>query len=164
MTSSLPARVALSLGHTLAPGDDTARPEVDGVALLLHAGGRVRSDADFIFYNQPRSACGTLVLVETADTAGFSVDLGAAPSDVQAIAFCMSVYQNTLASVSELRATARDPGIGSEVFCFRLAPQAAESAAIVIVRLERESSGWIARESAVPFEDLGAMARAFGAI
>ena len=32
--------------------------DLDASAFLLNAGGKVRSDADFIFYNQRNSACG----------------------------------------------------------------------------------------------------------
>src|SRR4051794_9208501 len=46
----LPAnRVSAVLGWQAGPGV----PDVDASALLLTGGGRVRSDADFVFYNQP---------------------------------------------------------------------------------------------------------------
>ena len=39
-----------------SPGADV--PDVDASALLLAADGRVRSDEDFVFYNQPRHPSG----------------------------------------------------------------------------------------------------------
>ncbi|MBW5262621.1 TerD family protein, partial [Streptomyces poriferorum] len=36
----------------------TGVPDVDASALLLGVGGRVRSDEDFVFYNQPRHPSG----------------------------------------------------------------------------------------------------------
>ncbi|MDT0323839.1 TerD family protein, partial [Streptomyces millisiae] len=38
------------------PGSDV--PDVDASALLRGAAGRVRSDEDFVFYNQPRHPSG----------------------------------------------------------------------------------------------------------
>ncbi|WUS95381.1 TerD domain-containing protein [Streptomyces sp. NBC_00708] len=43
------AGVRVELGWRASPG----APDVDASALLLTAGGRVRSDDDFVFYNQP---------------------------------------------------------------------------------------------------------------
>ncbi|OON76679.1 TerD family protein [Streptomyces tsukubensis] len=40
------------------PGPDI--PDIDASALLLGADGRVRSDEDFVFYNQPRHPSGTV--------------------------------------------------------------------------------------------------------
>ncbi len=42
-----------------------AEQEVDASAFLLTVNGQVRSDADFIFYNQPRSLCGGVELSHT---------------------------------------------------------------------------------------------------
>ena len=39
---------------------DGADFDLDGSAFLLGADGKVRSDADFIFYNQPKSADGSV--------------------------------------------------------------------------------------------------------
>ncbi|MCX4451028.1 MULTISPECIES: TerD family protein [unclassified Streptomyces] len=43
------AGVRVELGWRTSPG----APDVDASALLLTAGGKVRTDADFVFYNQP---------------------------------------------------------------------------------------------------------------
>ncbi|MGW6511861.1 TerD family protein, partial [Streptomyces niveus] len=47
--------VRVELGWRSAPGT----PDVDGSALLLKA-GKVRSDADFVFYNQATHASGAV--------------------------------------------------------------------------------------------------------
>lgn len=55
--AQLPAEVAavrVVLRWQLLPGT----PDVDVSALLLTAAGRVREDADFVFYNQPRHPTG----------------------------------------------------------------------------------------------------------
>src|SRR4051812_23645447 len=48
--------VTAVLGWTGGPGI----PDVDASALLLTATGKVRSDADFVFYNQPSHASGAV--------------------------------------------------------------------------------------------------------
>ena len=35
-------------------------PDVDASTLLLATGGKVRNDADFVFYNQPQHASGAV--------------------------------------------------------------------------------------------------------
>ncbi|GAA4997587.1 hypothetical protein GCM10025734_30170 [Kitasatospora paranensis] len=50
------AAVRAVLRWTAAPG----APEVDVSALLVAAGGKVRSDADFVFYNQPEHPSGAV--------------------------------------------------------------------------------------------------------
>jgi len=53
----LPApRVTVVLGWNAGPGV----PDVDGSALLLTSAGKVRSDSDFVFYNQPVHASGAV--------------------------------------------------------------------------------------------------------
>src|SRR6185312_16381401 len=67
--AATPARVYLRAGQNVAL-DDAAltvtiswRPgahDLDASAILLNRGGRVRSDADFVFYNQPATPDGAV--------------------------------------------------------------------------------------------------------
>src|ERR1700754_4295869 len=50
------AKVRVELGWQQAPGT----PDADASALLLTAGGKVRSDDDFVFYNQPAHRSGAV--------------------------------------------------------------------------------------------------------
>ena len=52
-------KVLIGLGWD-ARATDGADFDLDASAFLLGAGGKVRSDADFIFYNQLKSACGSV--------------------------------------------------------------------------------------------------------
>jgi stress response protein SCP2 len=65
-------------------------PDVDVVALLLGADGRVRSDEDFVFYNQPRHPTGrvrhrskTRRGDDLSDT--LDVDLSELPAEVERV-------------------------------------------------------------------------------
>lgn len=79
---------------------DGAAFDLDASAFLLGAGGKVRSDADFIFYNQPRSADGSVVHKGDnltgegeGDDEVISVSLGQLPADVERIAFTVTIHE-----------------------------------------------------------------------
>jgi tellurium resistance protein TerD len=79
---------------------DGAAFDLDASAFMLGAGGKVRSDADFIFYNQPRSADGSVVHKGDnltgegeGDDEVISVSLGQLPADVERIAFTVTIHE-----------------------------------------------------------------------
>ncbi|HEY5115642.1 MAG TPA: TerD family protein, partial [Nakamurella sp.] len=55
--------------------------QADLVALLLDDRGKVRADADFVFYNAPRHPSGSVALAERA----LSLDLRLLPAGVERI-------------------------------------------------------------------------------
>ncbi|WP_160161554.1 VWA domain-containing protein [Embleya hyalina] len=66
-------------------------PDVDASALLLNAAGKVRTEADFVFYNQPSDATGAVRHEGKRPTAGgvvtdtIRVDLAAIPAGVERV-------------------------------------------------------------------------------
>src|SRR6185503_13516693 len=75
---------------------DAGGREVDASALLLGGDRRVRSDADFVFYNQPASLNGSVRHLGKSITDGgveerIAVDLEALPDDVHTVAVAASV-------------------------------------------------------------------------
>lgn len=79
---------------------DGAAFDLDASAFLLGAAGKVRSDADFIFYNQPRSADGSVVHKGDnltgegeGDDEVISVSLSQLPADVERIAFTVTIHE-----------------------------------------------------------------------
>ncbi len=85
--------------------DSTA--DVDASALLLGADGKVGSDADFVFYNQPRSADGS-VRFEGTDRAGGAtrarivIDLSTVPNHVNTVALAGSVSMGNFGRLGDL--------------------------------------------------------------
>lgn len=72
--------------------------ELDASAFMLDATDKVRCDSDFIFYNQPKSACGTVVLTGDnctgsgdGDAQTVEIALGKVPSDVAKIVFSVTI-------------------------------------------------------------------------
>ena len=52
-------KIIVGLGWD-ARATDGAAFDLDASAFLVKMDGKVRSDSDFIFYNQPKSACGSV--------------------------------------------------------------------------------------------------------
>jgi tellurium resistance protein TerD len=74
--------------------------DLDASALLLGAGGKVRSGADFIFYNAPRSPDGTVVHAGDnltgqgeGDDEQIAVKLAAMAPDVERIVFAVTIHE-----------------------------------------------------------------------
>src|SRR4051794_11720379 len=83
--ANLPVNAA-SVRAELSWSGGVGVPDVDGSALLLREDGRVSSDDDFVFYNQPRHPSGAVRhagKVGTADTV--EVDLSALPPTVERV-------------------------------------------------------------------------------
>ncbi len=126
-------------------------PDVDASALLLGAGGKVRSDADFVFYNQPRHPSGLvrhLPKQQTADggeiTDTVEAELGKLPADVDRVVLAGSSEGGSFRGVSGLRLLLFDAGAGDG------APALAEFAmadgdevtALVAGELYRRAGAW----------------------
>lgn len=85
--------------RSLGRGENTALPadrlsvavsgtSLDVVAFVLGADRRVRTDADFVFYNNPRSAAGEVLLTGPGT---LEIDLSRMPTDAERIAIGVSV-------------------------------------------------------------------------
>lgn len=81
--------------------------EVDVSALLLNVDGQVRSDADFVFYNQPESSDGSVRFLGTSATedgaqARVAIALSAVPEDVNVVALAGSVATGNFGDLGNL--------------------------------------------------------------
>ncbi|WP_433683421.1 TerD family protein [Nocardia sp. CA-119907] len=81
--------------------------EVDASALLLRADGKVGSDGDFVFYNQPESPDGSVRFLGTSATeegaqARIAIDLSAVPEHVHTVALVGSVGIGTFGDLGKL--------------------------------------------------------------
>ncbi|MFF2659210.1 TerD family protein [Kitasatospora sp. NPDC058032] len=109
------AAVRAVLRWSATPG----APDVDASALLLGPGGRVRSDADFVFYNQPRHPSGLvrhLPKQQTADggeiTDTVEAELGKLPADVDRVVLAGSSEGGSFRAVGGLRLQLFDAAAG----------------------------------------------------
>ncbi|MEV6179619.1 TerD family protein [Streptomyces sp. NPDC052015] len=134
--------VVVSLGWASSTGEGDA----DVSVLLLDGNGKVRSDADFYFYNNPVAADGSVQLLGKApagegseDRIGF--DLTAIPADVERIVVAASRYEGArFGELEDLRVTLAD-GAGEELLRFAI-DDAGSVSAFIFGELYRRADEW----------------------
>ncbi|MFI0822622.1 TerD family protein [Streptomyces sp. NPDC021098] len=133
--------VRVELGWRTGPGV----PDVDASALLLVA-GKVRSDADFVFYNQAVHASGA-VRHEGKRTAGdtvtdaLTVDLGRVEPAIETVVLAASADGGTFGRVPGLHIRVLDASGGAEIARFDSEDASVETA-FVLGELYRRQGGW----------------------
>ncbi|MCZ4512937.1 TerD family protein, partial [Streptomyces sp. ActVer] len=128
-------------------------PDVDASALLLGLDGHVRSDEDFVFYNQPRHPSGKVwrlgkkrvnegLAEGLTDT--IQSDLVGVDNEVGRILLVASADGVTFDRVSALRILLYDAVLGDAepVAYFDIKPQTGEETALVCGELYRRGEGW----------------------
>jgi len=136
------ASVRVVLSWERRPGT----PDVDVLALLLTEAGRVRSDADMVFYNEPRHASGT-VRATGKQTAGPSttdtveVDLAKIEPGVDRIVLAGSADGGSFGAVRDLALRLLDSTSGAELARFPMTDADTETA-FVFGELYRRAGGW----------------------
>ncbi len=133
--------VRVELGWRSGPGV----PDVDASALLL-VSGKVRSDADFVFYNQAVHSSGA-VRHEGKATAGdgvtdtLSVDLGRVEPAIETVVLAASSDGGGFGQVPGLHIRVVDAANGSEVARFDSEDATVETA-FVLGELYRRQGAW----------------------
>jgi stress response protein SCP2 len=132
-----------------------ARPaglDIDVSAYLLGPNGKVRGDADMVFYNQPASPDGAVRLSDTA----FTVDPARIDPAVDRIAICVVVDGGSAAALGAVTLSAGD-------LRFRHATAGQSEAAIIVAELYRRGDAWKLRAVGQGFAGgLAPLARSFG--
>ncbi|MEU3447910.1 TerD family protein [Streptomyces thermolilacinus] len=151
------------------PGPEV--PDVDASALLLGPDGRVRSDEDFVFYNQPRHPSGAVrrlakKRVEEGLTDTVETDLAGLEPSVEQVVIAASSDGGTFAHVPDLRIVLYDAaaGDGAEALAsFHVRPETGEETAMICGELYRRGEGWKFRAVAQGYPTgLIGLATAFG--
>ncbi|MFJ3664830.1 TerD family protein [Streptomyces sp. NPDC090106] len=145
-------------------------PDVDASALLLGPDGRVRSDEDFVFYNQPRHPSGKvrrLGMKRGADgpTDTIQTDLAGVEPDVSQILLVASADDVTFDRVQGLRILLYDAGVadGEPLAYFDVKPETGSETALICGELYRRGEGWKFRALGEGYSDgLKGLASDFG--
>lgn len=124
--------------------DSTSDRAIDASALLL-SGGKVRSDADFVFYNQPTSADGSVrhlgaSVTETGVEERIAVDFESVPADVDAITIAASLDKGSFGDLSGLHLVALD-GAGLPIARYDITDATVETA-FVFGEVYRRGDAW----------------------
>ncbi|MEC4016189.1 TerD family protein [Streptomyces sp. H27-D2] len=131
------------------PGPDV--PDVDASALLLGTEGRVRSDEDFIFYNQPRHPSGLVrhlpkkrLIEGLTDTV--EADLSALDATVDRIVLAASSDGGTFGGVPDLCVLLYDAATGGDdgepLVRFEVQPETGKETALICGELYRRGDAW----------------------
>ena len=120
-------------------------PDVDASALLLGSNGKVHSDDDFVFYNQPHHPTGNVRHDGKKPTgSGFtetlSVDLATLDPSYDRVLIAASADGGTFGQVPSLLLTI-DDATGSNLAAFEILDAATETA-FVFGELYRRGGGW----------------------
>ncbi|MCQ4082096.1 TerD family protein [Streptomyces sp. RB6PN25] len=142
---------AESVRAVLSWSPGTGVPDVDVSALLLTADGRVRSDDDFVFYNQPRHPSGLVVhRPKRRDgrtlTDSVEVGLAALEPSVDRVVIAASTDGGPFGRVPDLKLLLHDAspaGQDSEpVAMFVITPDTGAVTALICGELYRRGDGW----------------------
>ncbi|TXS42436.1 TerD family protein [Streptomyces sp. OR43] len=124
-------------------------PDVDASALLLGSGGRVRSDEDFVFYNQPRHPSGLVRRLPKRSlpeglTDTIEADLNALDPSVDQVVIAASSDGAAFEHVRDLRILLYDAAAsgGEPLAVFDVRPETGEETAIICGELYRRGDGW----------------------
>ncbi|WP_186357091.1 TerD family protein [Streptomyces sp. SLBN-118] len=145
-------------------------PDVDASALLLGGDGRVRSDEDFVFYNQPRHPSGLVrrlpkkrVAEHLTDTV--EADLSSLDPSVDQVVLAASSDGDTFQHVRDLQILLFDATLADSdpLAVFDVRPETGAETAIICGELYRRGEGWKFRAVAQGYPTgLVGLATAFG--
>ncbi|MEV6548310.1 TerD family protein [Streptomyces sp. NPDC051597] len=122
-------------------------PDADASALLIAAGtGKVRSDADFVFYNQPAHASGAVRHEGKRSSAEgvtdtLLVDLARVEDEVERVVLAASADGGTFGRVPGLCVRVLDAASGAELARFDSADASVETA-FILGELYRRQGAW----------------------
>lgn len=146
-------KVLIGLGWDARATDGSAF-DLDASAFLLNADGKVRSEADFIFYNQLKSACGSvehtgdnLTGAGEGDDEVIKVDLSQVPAEVQKIAFTVTIHEaearkQNFGQVGNAYIRVVNADNNTEITRYDLAEDASTETAMIFGELYRHSGEW----------------------
>ena len=146
-------KILVGLGWDPRSTDGT-QFDLDASAFLLNATGKVRGDADFIFYNQLKSPDGSVEHTgDNRDGAGdgddeaIKVDLSRVPADVDKIAFTVTIHdaenrRQNFGQVGNSFIRIVNETNGAEVVRYDLAEDASTETAMIFGELYRNNGEW----------------------
>ncbi|WP_009963960.1 TerD family protein [Verrucomicrobium spinosum] len=158
-----------------ARSTDGAGFDLDASAFLLNPDGKVRSDADFIFFNQKESADGSVKhLGDNTTGAGdgddevIKVNLAGVPADVDKISVAVTIHdaearKQNFGMVSQAFVRVVNEADGTEIVRYDLSEDFSIETALVFGEVYRHSGEWKFRAVGQGFQGgLGAMAKNYG--
>ncbi|MEG6521997.1 TerD family protein [Desulfotomaculum sp. 1211_IL3151] len=143
--------------------------EIDGAAFMLQQDGKCRSDEDFIFYGNPKGRGGAVSVenTNTPDKAQLVVNLRQVPTDVQKIAFTLTIYEgpkrgHSFGQVPQVYIRLMNQG-KEEILRFNVEQGFHSETAIVVAEIYRHNGEWKFNPIAMGYQGgLAALCGGFG--
>ena len=168
------AKIVVGLGWDVRSTDGSAF-DLDGSAFLLKADGKVRADADFIFYNNLKStdqsvthSGDNLTGDGDGDDETITIDLTKVPADVERIAICVTIHdgetrKQNFGMVQKAFIRTVNAGGGAELARYDLSEDGSTESAMVFGEVYRNGSDWKFKAVGQGFKGgLGPLAASFG--
>lgn len=168
------SNIVVGLGWDARSTDGTDF-DLDGSAFLVNATGKIRSDADFIFYNNLKSADGSvehtgdnLTGQGEGDDESIKVNLKAVPADVDKIVVAVTIHDagsrnQNFGQVTNAFARVVNEANGSEIARYDLSEDASTETAMIFGELYRAGADWKFRAVGQGFVGgLGPLAATYG--
>jgi tellurium resistance protein TerD len=154
---------------------DGAAFDLDGSAFLLKADGKVRSDADFIFYNNLKSADGSVVHTGDnttgageGDDESLVIDLSKVPADVERISVSVTIHEaetrrQNFGMVGRAFIRCVNEAGGAEIARYDLSEDGSIETAMIFGEIYRAGAEWKFKAIGQGYKGgLGPLARSFG--
>jgi tellurium resistance protein TerD len=145
--------VIVGLGWDARPTDG-ADFDLDASAFMVKEDGKVRSDSDFIFYNQTKSTCGSVAHTGDnrtgagdGDDEALVVLLDKVPADVQRVVFCVTIHdadmrKQNFGQVNHAYVRVVNKDSNNEVARYDLSEDASIETAMIFGEIYRHSGEW----------------------
>ena len=168
------SKILIGLGWDVR-ATDGADFDLDGSAFLLSASGKVRSDADFVFYNQSKSDNGAVehtgdnrTGAGDGDDEAIIINLPAVPADVEKIAITVTIHdadarRQNFGQVSSAFIRCVNADTNVEIARFDLSEDASVETAMIFGEVYRHNGEWKFKAIGQGFKGgLAALAQHFG--
>jgi tellurium resistance protein TerD len=166
--------VIVGLGWDARPTDGVDF-DLDASAFMVKEDGKVRSDSDFIFYNQTKSTCGSVEHTGDnrtgegdGDDESVIILLDKVPTDIQRIIFCVTIHdaeirKQNFGQVSHAYARVVNKETNNEVTRYDLSEDASIETAMIFGEIYRHSNEWKFKAVGQGYAGgLGALAKQYG--
>ncbi|MDQ1835101.1 TerD family protein [Massilia scottii] len=167
-------RVVIGLGWDPRATDGSAF-DLDGSAFMLKADGKVRADADFIFYNNLKSSDGSVVHggdntsgAGEGDDEKVMVDLSAVPAEIDKLSFCVTIHEaearkQNFGMVGKAYIRCLNADGDKELARYDLSEDGSTETAMIFGELYRAGAEWKFKAIGQGFKGgLGPLAKSFG--
>lgn len=168
------SRILVGLGWDVR-ATDGADFDLDASAFVTGANGKIRSDGDFIFYNNLRSTDGSiehtgdnLTGVGEGDDESLKINLGQVPADVAKIVFAVTIHdaetrRQSFGMVSNAFVRVVNQDDNKEIARYDLSEDASTETAMIFAEIYRNGAEWKFKAVGQGFAGgLSPLARSFG--